>query len=89
MGHFGLRSTHKAIPVIVNGSNFGKTIFRKYKGVIYDLKAKKKFGLGLKKISFSVVLGLRGIILPPPIMGQSKIVCYKPSYLSITSNETL
>ncbi len=26
-----------AIPVTVNGANFGKTIFSKYKGVIYDL----------------------------------------------------
>ncbi len=36
-----------------------------------------KFGLGLKQLLFPVVLRLRGIILPPPIMGQSKIVCYK------------
>jgi len=28
----------KAIPVVVNGSNFGKTIICKYEGVIYDLK---------------------------------------------------
>jgi hypothetical protein len=31
---------------------------------------KKIVGLGLKNFSFPVVLGLRGIILPPPIMGQ-------------------
>jgi len=36
--HFGPRSTHKAIPVTVNWLNFGKTIFSKYKGVIYDFK---------------------------------------------------
>jgi hypothetical protein len=38
---------------------------------------KKKIGLGLKQFLFPVVLRLRGIILPPPIIGQSKIVCYK------------
>jgi hypothetical protein len=52
---------HKALPVTVNGSNFGKTIFRKYKGVNYDLK-KKFFGLGLTNFSFPVVLGLRTFI---------------------------
>jgi hypothetical protein len=30
--------TLKAIPDAVNGSNFGKTIFSKYKGVIYDVE---------------------------------------------------
>jgi hypothetical protein len=35
--HFGPRSAHQAIPVTGNGSNFGKTIFSKYKGVKYDL----------------------------------------------------
>jgi hypothetical protein len=34
-----------AIPVAVDGSNFGKTIFRKYKGFISDLKNKIKIGL--------------------------------------------
>ncbi len=28
--------SHKAIPVAVNGSNFGNTIISKYKGVIFD-----------------------------------------------------
>jgi hypothetical protein len=53
-----------------------KTIFRIYEGIIYDFE-KKFFGLGLKQFLFPVVLRLRGIILPPPIMGLSKIVCYK------------
>ncbi len=30
------KSTHIAIPVAGNGSNFGKTIKSKYEGVIYD-----------------------------------------------------
>jgi hypothetical protein len=33
---------YKAIPVAVNGSDFGKTIISKYKGDIGDLKNKKK-----------------------------------------------
>jgi hypothetical protein len=32
--------TLKTIPDAVNGSNFGKTIFSKYKGVIYDVEKK-------------------------------------------------
>jgi hypothetical protein len=28
----------KAIPDAVNGSNFGKTIFSKYKGLIYNVE---------------------------------------------------
>jgi hypothetical protein len=36
---------HKAIPGAVNGLNFGKSIIRKYKGVIYDLKNKIKIYL--------------------------------------------
>ncbi len=35
------------------------------------------FDLGSKQILFPVVLRLRGIILPPPVMAQSKIVFYK------------
>ncbi len=50
-------------------------------------KEEEKF-LGWKQFLIPVVLRLRGIILPPPIMGESKIVFTKPSYLSITSNET-
>jgi len=41
---------HKAIPVAVHGSNFGKTIISKYKGVIYDFKIKKRILLSLLKI---------------------------------------
>jgi hypothetical protein len=37
----------------------------------------KKIGLGLKQFLFPVVLRLSGIIQPPHIMGQSKIVSYK------------
>jgi hypothetical protein len=36
---------YKAIPDAVNGSNSGKTIISKYKGVIFDLKNQKKFYL--------------------------------------------
>ena len=74
--HFGPRSAHKAIPDAVNGSNFGKTICSKYKGVIYDVE-KKFFGLGWKQFLFPVVLGLRGKIEPPPKMAQSKIFFVK------------
>jgi hypothetical protein len=37
---FGPRLTLKAIPDAVKGSNFGKTIFSKYKGFIYDVEKK-------------------------------------------------
>ena len=36
------------------------------------LKKKKKFGLGLKRFLFPVVLGLRGKIVAPPKLAQSK-----------------
>jgi hypothetical protein len=61
----------KAIPDAVNESNFGKTIFRKYKGHIYDVE-KKNFWPRLKTIFFPVVLRLLGKIVPPPSMAQSK-----------------
>ncbi len=64
-----------------------KTIFSKYKGVIYD--SKKNWGPRFKLFLFPVVLRLRGIILSPPMMGQSKIVSYKNFILSIASNETV
>jgi hypothetical protein len=38
---FGPRLTLKAIPGAVNGSNFGKTIFSKDKGVIFDVEKRK------------------------------------------------
>ncbi len=36
------------------------------------MKIKKNFDLAQNFFSFCVVLGLRGKIVPPPIMGQSK-----------------
>jgi hypothetical protein len=48
------------------------------KGHIWFIK--KKFGLGWKQFLFPVVLEvleLRGIILPSPIMAQSKNLGYK------------
>ncbi len=68
--HFGPRFTQKAISAAVNGSNFGKSIISKYLRVTYDLKNKKIFGLSWKIFSFRVVLGLRGIIVAPPILVQ-------------------
>jgi hypothetical protein len=44
----------------------------------------------LKTILFPVVLRLHGIIIPPPIMAQSKKnFLTKPSYSSISSKETV
>jgi hypothetical protein len=37
---------NKAIPVAVNGSNFGETIISKYKRVIYELKNKNNNIIG-------------------------------------------
>jgi hypothetical protein len=70
---FWPKLTLKAIPDAVNGSNFGKTIFSKYKGVIYDVE-KKKFWPRLK-FFFPRSLKttrLRGKIVPTPKMAQSK-----------------
>jgi hypothetical protein len=65
--------THKAIPVAVDGSNFGKSSINKYKRVIYDLKINKKCGLSGKfVVLFRLTLRLCGTILVPPIMVQSK-----------------
>ncbi len=52
---------------------------------MYDLKNKKKFGLSWKIFSFHVVLGLRGIIVAPPIMVQSK-KCFPKILLFIQTN---
>ncbi len=64
--------THKAIPGAVNGSNFGKTSISSYKGFINKKIKKYFFDLAQKLFSFRVVLGLRGKIVPPPILAQSK-----------------
>jgi hypothetical protein len=64
--------THKAIPGAVNGSNFGKTSISSYKGFINKKTKIKFFDLAQKIFSFRVVLGLRGKIVPPPILAQSK-----------------
>jgi hypothetical protein len=69
--------TLKAIPDAVNRLIFGKTIFSKYKGVIYDVEKNFFFGLGWKQFLFPVVLGLGGKIVPPPKMAQSKKFCSK------------
>jgi hypothetical protein len=63
--------TLKAIPGAVIGSNFGKTSIGSYKGFTNE---KKKLDLTPNFFSFCVVLGLRGKIIPPPIMAQSKFL---------------
>jgi hypothetical protein len=55
-----------------------KLFLAKIKGL--SMTKKNFFALvenNLIQFSFSVVLRLRGIILPPPIKGQSKISFYK------------
>jgi hypothetical protein len=64
--------THKAIPGAVNGSNFEKTSISPYKGFINKKIKIYFFDLAHKFFSFRVVLGLRGKIVPPPILAQSK-----------------
>jgi hypothetical protein len=64
--------TLKAIPGAVIGSNFGKTSIGSYKGFTNEKKNIKNFDLTPNFFSFCVVLGLRGKIVPPPIMAQSK-----------------
>jgi hypothetical protein len=66
-----------AVLIAVNGFNLEKTVNSKYKGVIYEYKNKKKFGLALKFLWFCVVLRLRRKIVCPPIMAQSKYFVYK------------
>ncbi len=61
---------YKAIPVAVNGSDFGKTIISKYKGVIWDLKNKKKVYLAHWKFFILRILSIRRTILSPPIKVQ-------------------
>jgi hypothetical protein len=78
--------THKAIPVAVNGSNFGKSIISKYKRVIYDLKFKNILAY-LKIFLFRLVLTLHATIVAPPITVQSKNVFHKILNLSIINNE--
>jgi hypothetical protein len=64
--------TLKALPGAVIGSNFGKTSIGSYKGFTNEKKNKKIVDLTQIFFSFCVVLGLRGIIVAPPIMVQSK-----------------
>ena len=64
--------TLKAIPGAVIGSNFGKTSIGSYKGFTNEKKNKKIFDLTQIFFSFCVVLGLRGKIVTPPIMAQTK-----------------
>jgi hypothetical protein len=64
--------THRAIPGAVNGSNFEKTSICSYKGFINKKIKIKIFDLAQNFFSFCVVLGLRGKIVPPPILAQSK-----------------
>jgi hypothetical protein len=64
--------TLKALPGAVIGSNFGKTSIGSYKGFTKKKKIINFFDLTQNFFSFCVVLGLRGIIVAPPIMVQSK-----------------
>ena len=79
--------TLKALPGAVIGSNFGKTSIGSYKGFTNEKKIKNFFDLTQNFFSFCVVLGLRGIIVAPPIMVQSKKFTPKSYYLCITNNE--
>ncbi len=60
------------MPGAVIGSNFGKTSIGSYKGFTNEKKNEKFFDLTQKLFSICVVLGLRGKIVPPPIVAQSK-----------------
>ncbi len=64
--------TLKAILDAVIGTNFGKTSIGSYKGFTNEKKNNKIFDLTQKFFSFCIVLGLRRIIVAPPIMVQSK-----------------
>jgi len=68
----GPRLTLKAIPAAVNRSNFGKTSIGSYKGFRNEKNPKKFFDLPQKFFPFCVVLKLRGKIVTPPIMAQTK-----------------
>ncbi len=59
---------HKAIPVDANVFNCGKTIFSKFKGIIYDYF--KKIWPRLKKTVDPLVLKPMGIIVAPPKIAQ-------------------
>ena len=50
-------------------------------------KKKKNFDLAQIFFSFRVVLGLRGKIVPPPIMAQSKTIFCKILIFDITNKE--
>ncbi len=51
------------------------------------MKKKKILGLSWKFFLFHVVLGLRGIIVAPPLIVQSKEFSLKSYYLGITNKE--
>ena len=60
------------VPGAFNGLDFQKTNIGSYLGSKIE-EEKKNFGdLAQNLFSFRVVLGLRGKIVPPPIMAQSK-----------------
>ena len=61
------------MPGAVNGSKFEKNSISSYKELIKEKKRKKFFDLAQNFFSFRVVLRLRGKIVPPPILAQSKI----------------
>ena len=79
--------THKAIPGAVNRANFEKTSISSDKDFINKKIKKYVFDLAQKFFSFRVVLGLRGKIVPPPILAQSKIFFAKSYYFDINNNE--
>ena len=56
---------------------FQKTNIGSYLGSKIEEEEKKIFDLSQNFFSFPVVLGLRGKIVPPPIMAQSKIFFVK------------
>jgi hypothetical protein len=69
--------TLKAIPYAVNRSNFQKTGIGSYKGFLNEKNKNKIFDLPQIFFSFCVVLGLRGKIITPPIMAQTKKIFCK------------
>ncbi len=65
------------MPDAVNRSNFGKTSIGSYKGFLKEKNQKNCFDLAQIFFSFRVVLRLRGKIVAPPILAQSKNVFAK------------
>ncbi len=65
--------------------NFQKTSFGSYLGSI--IEEENKFDIAQNFFLFCVVLWLRGKIVPPPIIAQSKNVLVKSKDFDITNKE--